>query len=65
MSGGDAGLASRARLPADVSVGRRGPGPHPGPPAAVLPRAIAEAAMRIAASICLYTNDQLVIEELA
>ena len=29
------------------------------------PSAIAEAAMRIAASICLYTNDQLVIEELS
>jgi len=28
------------------------------------PRAIAEEAMRIAASICIYTNDQLVIEEL-
>ena len=28
------------------------------------PRAVAEEAMRIAASICLYTNDQLVIEEL-
>jgi ATP-dependent HslUV protease subunit HslV len=28
------------------------------------PRAIADAAMRIAASICLYTNDTLVIEEL-
>ena len=28
------------------------------------PRAIAEEAMRIAASICLYTNDQLVIEVL-
>ena len=28
------------------------------------PRAIAEEAMRIAASICVFTNDQLVIEEL-
>jgi ATP-dependent HslUV protease subunit HslV len=28
------------------------------------PRAIAEEAMRIAASICLYTNDHIVIEEL-
>jgi ATP-dependent HslUV protease subunit HslV len=29
------------------------------------PRTIAEEAMRIAASICLYTNDQLVVEELS
>jgi ATP-dependent HslUV protease subunit HslV len=28
------------------------------------PRAIAEEAMQIAASICIYTNDQIVIEEL-
>jgi ATP-dependent HslUV protease subunit HslV len=28
------------------------------------PRAIAEEAMKIAASICIYTNDQIVIEEL-
>ena len=28
------------------------------------PRAIAEEAMRIAASICIYTNDQIIIEEL-
>jgi ATP-dependent HslUV protease subunit HslV len=32
---------------------------------ALEPRAIAEEALRIAASICLYTNDQLVIEELS
>ena len=29
------------------------------------PRKIAEESMRIAASICVYTNDQIVIEELA
>ena len=28
------------------------------------PRAVAEEAMRIAASICLYTNDQIAVEEL-
>ncbi len=28
------------------------------------PRAVAEEAMKIAASICIYTNDQIVIEEL-
>src|SRR5262249_44605255 len=32
---------------------------------ALEPRAIAEEAMRIAASICLYTNDQISVEELS
>ena len=31
---------------------------------ALEPRAIAEESMRIAASICVYTNDQIVVEEL-
>lgn len=49
-SGGDYALAAARALMAHT---------------ALEPRTIAEEAMRIAASICLYTNEHLVIEELA